>query len=114
MNMHSITRSTNRRPLGLLVKSRVQSRVVFVDLLDISEGGCKIKARAGFANVGDRVVMKVGGINAPLGIIAWVNGEFAGVSFEGEMHPAVIDYLCDTNGAKITPDVLEASRGRSV
>ncbi len=102
MTMQSIPRSDNRRPLGLMVKSRVQSRVVFVDLIDISEGGCKIKARPGFASVGDRVVMKVGGINAPLGIIAWVNGEFAGVAFEGEMHPAVIDHLCEQNGSKLT------------
>lgn len=101
MNMHTITRSSQRRPLSLLVKSRVQSRVVFVDLLDISEGGCKVKARAGFGNIGDRVVMKVGGINAPLGVIAWVDGEFAGVSFEGEMHPAVLDYLCQKNGSKL-------------
>lgn len=101
MNMQTITRSSQRRPLSLLVKSRVQSRVVFVDLLDISEGGCKIKARAGFGNIGDRVVMKVGGINAPLGVIAWVNGELAGVAFEGEMHPAILDHLCEKNGSKL-------------
>ena len=81
--------------MSLMVRSRVRSRVVFVDLLDISEGGCKIRARAGFAEVGDRVTMKVNGINAPLGCIAWVEGAIAGVAFEGAMHPAVIDYLCD-------------------
>lgn len=84
-----------------MVKSRVRSRVVFVDMIDISEGGCKIKARAGFADIGDRVVMKVNGINAPLGTIAWVSGEFAGVSFEGEMHPAIIDYLCEQAGSRL-------------
>lgn len=99
--MQTITRSSQRRPLSLLVKSRVQSRVVFVDVLDISEGGCKIKAREGFGDIGDRVVMKVGGINAPLGVIAWVDGDFAGVAFEGEMHPAVIDHLCIENGSKL-------------
>ncbi len=102
MNMHSIPRAAERKPLSLMVKSRVRSRVVFVDLIDISEGGCKIKARAGFANVGDRVVMKVNGINAPLGTIAWVEGETAGVAFEGQMHAAIIDYLCTENGAKLT------------
>lgn len=94
-----------------MVKSRVQSRVVFVDLIDISEGGCKIKARPGFANVGDRVVMKVGGINAPLGIVAWVNNGLAGVSFEGEMHPAVIDHLCKENGARLTNRALNKAKG---
>lgn len=95
MNLDSIPRSSERRPMSLTVKSRVRSRVVFVDLIDISEGGCKIRAKPGFAEIGDRVTMKVGGINAPLGTIAWVEGGMAGVAFEGAMHPAVIDYLCE-------------------
>ncbi len=94
--------------MGLLVKSRVRSRVVYVDLIDISEGGCKVRAKAGFADVGDRVVMKVGGINAPLGTVAWIDGEHAGIAFEGTMHPAVIDYLCE-NGASM-PNRLRESR----
>jgi hypothetical protein len=95
MNLDSIPRASERRHMHLTVKSRVRSRVVFVDLIDLSEGGCKIRAKPGFAEVGDRVTMKVGGINAPLGSIAWVEGGLAGVAFEGAMHPAVIDYLCD-------------------
>jgi hypothetical protein len=95
MNLDSIPRASDRRPMHLTVKSRVRSRLVFVDLIDISEGGCKIRAKAGFAEVGDRVTMKVNGINAPLGSIAWVDGGLAGVAFEGAMHPAVIDYLCE-------------------
>lgn len=95
MNLQSIPRSSERRPMSLIVKSRVRSRVVFVDLIDLSEGGCKIRAKAGFANVGDRVTMKLNGINTPLGCIAWVEGTVAGVAFEGAMHPAMIDYLCE-------------------
>jgi len=94
MNLDSIPRASERRPMSLTVKSRVRSRVVFVDLVDISEGGCKIRGKAGFADVGDRVTMKVGGINAPLGSIAWIEGSIAGVAFEGTMHPAIVDYLC--------------------
>ena len=94
MNLHTIPRASERRPLNLMVKSRVRSREIFVDLIDISEGGCKIRGKAGFANIGDRVTMKVAGVNAPLGTIAWVEGPFAGVAFEGMMHPAVLDHLC--------------------
>ncbi|MFO6447171.1 PilZ domain-containing protein [Erythrobacter sp. NE805] len=94
MNLDSIPRSSERRPISLTVKSRVRSRVVFVDLIDISEGGCKIRGKPGFAELGDRVAMKVGTINAPLGAIAWVEGALAGVAFEGAMHPAVLDFLC--------------------
>ena len=81
--------------MSLTVKSRVRSRVVFVELIDLSEGGCKIRAKPGFAEVGDRVTMKVNGINAPLGSIAWIEGGLAGVAFEGAMHPAVIDFLAE-------------------
>lgn len=84
--------------MSLMVKSRVESRVVYVDLIDISEGGCKIRGSSGFAKVGDRVVMKLANINAPLGVIAWVDGKVAGVAFDGEMHPAILDHLCASNG----------------
>lgn len=77
-----------------MVKSRVESRAVNVDLVDISEGGCKVRGSQGFASVGDRVTMKVGEVYAPVGRIAWVEGRYAGVSYEGEMHAAVLDHLC--------------------
>ncbi len=100
MNLDSIPRASERRPLSLLVKGRVRSRVVYVDLIDISEGGCKLRGKAGFADLGDRVTMKVAGINAPLGIVAWVEGEMAGVAFEGTIHPAVLDHLSAHAGSK--------------
>lgn len=95
MKFDAKRRSSERRPLSLTVKSRVRSRVVYVDLVDISEGGCKIRGRRGFAQVGDRVTMKVNGINTPLGAVVWVREELAGVAFEGAMHPAILDFLCD-------------------
>lgn len=88
--------------MSLTVRSRVRSRVVYVELLDISEGGCKIRAKPGFGEVGDRVTMKVNGINAPLGCIAWTEGGVAGVAFEGSMHPAVVDFLCTQHDARDT------------
>jgi hypothetical protein len=109
MNLHSIPRASERRPMSLMVKSRVRSRVVFADLLDISEGGCKLRAKAGFAEVGDRVTMKLNGINAPLGCVAWVDGAFAGIAFEGTMHPAVIDFLCDQHDERDTGPRLRRS-----
>lgn len=108
--MNTTNRGAERRPLSLMVKSRVKSRVVYVDLIDISELGCKIKASSGFAEVGDRVTMRVGNINAPLGYIAWIDGRFAGVRFEGEMHSAVLDHLCETNGAGLGPNQKQLRR----
>ena len=104
MTLHKTSRETQRRPLSLMVKGRVQSRPVYVDLIDISERGCKIRGSRGFASPGDRVTMKVGNVSAPLGKIVWVEDRFAGVAFEGEMHPAVLDHLCETNGGVVSPE----------
>ena len=87
-------RTSQRRPLHLMIKGRVQSRSIYAKLLDISEGGCKISATEGFANIGDRVTIRVNGINTPLGKVAWVDRKLAGVVFENQMHIAVLDHLC--------------------
>ena len=39
------------------------------------------------------MVLKIDGVRTPLGKIVWVDGEFAGLKFEGTMHPAVVDFL---------------------
>ena len=77
-----------------MVKGRVESRQVHVDMIDISEGGCKVRGTAGFAAVGDRVTMKIAHLHAPVGRVAWVEDRMAGIAFEGELHPAVLDHLC--------------------
>ena len=111
MSEQTLHRAGKRRPLRLLVKGRVESREVFVDLIDISEGGCKIRGTSGFASLGDRVTMKVGGIQAPVGQIAWVDDRVAGVAFEGQIHEAVLDHLC----ASQAPDLsVERSNLRRV
>ncbi|QFT77742.1 PilZ domain-containing protein [Erythrobacter sp. THAF29] len=112
MNMHSIPRAAERRSLHIMVKSRVKSRVVFCDLIDISEGGCKLRGSSGFANVGDRVTMKVDGVNAPLGVIAWIEGKLAGVAFEGQMHGAVIDHLIREHEMKLMEERKEDNHRR--
>ena len=94
-------RVSDRRPLHLMVKSRVESRAIHVDMIDISEGGCKIRGTDGFASVGDRVTMKIANIHAPVGHVAWVEGRLAGVAFEGRMHEAVLDHLIDSQNPDI-------------
>lgn len=103
MSQDSLPRSAERRPLSLMVKGRVQSRAIYADLIDISEGGCKLRGSRGFAQIGDRVTMKVGGVNAPLGKVVWIEDRMAGIAFEGEMHPAVLDHLCAMNGSSLQP-----------
>jgi hypothetical protein len=50
----------------------------------------------------------VGGMHAPVGYIAWVKGREAGVCFDGEMHEAVLDHLCNAQVPDLArdPDTL--------
>ena len=88
------TRSSVRKPLDILVEGRLRARPICVELIDVSEGGCKIRGRHGFATKGEHVTLKVNGIRAPLGYVVWIDGKNAGVKFSGQMHPAIIDHLC--------------------
>lgn len=93
--MHEIesTRSTERKPLDMLVKGRLRSRPLYVEVIDVSEGGCKVKGRPGFAEVGENVLLRIDGVHTPVGRFVWVDGKFAGIAFERKMHSAVIDHL---------------------
>ena len=104
MTTNSDHRSKNRRALGLMVKGRVESRMVYVDLVDISEGGCKLKGSAGFADIGDRVTLRIGNVQAPVGYVVWVQGRTAGVAFDGKLHEAVLDHLSASQYPDLSAD----------
>lgn len=87
------TRSFDRKPLHLLVQGRMRSRTLCVEVVDVSEGGCKIKGRHGFAEEGEKVSLRIDGVRTPLGKIVWVDGQHAGIAFEGTLHPAIVDHL---------------------
>ena len=87
------TRSSERKPLDMVVKGRLRSRPLYVELVDVSEGGCKVKGRAGFAEVGESVLLRIDGVHTPVGKFVWVDGKYAGIAFEGRMHQAIVDHL---------------------
>lgn len=93
MNAPQSERQFLRKPLDILVEGRMRSRYICVELLDVSEGGCKIKGRHGFAKEGEFVSLKIDGVRTPLGKVVWVNDTEAGVAFDGKMHEAIIDHL---------------------
>ena len=71
----------------------MRSRTIYVEVVDVSEGGCKIKGRHGFAETGEQVSLRINGVRTPLGTIVWVDDQHAGIAFDGQMHPAVIEHL---------------------
>ena len=93
MNEIESNRAAERKPLEMLVKGRSRSRPIYVEIVDVSEGGCKVKGSARFANVGESILLRINGVHTPVGEFVWVDGSYAGVSFQGKMHPAIIDYL---------------------
>lgn len=95
MQESEVPRSSNRRELNILVEGRLRSRGICVELLDVSEGGCKVRGRMGFAQEGETVTLKINGIRAPLGTVVWADGKYAGLAFEGQLHPSIIDHLCN-------------------
>lgn len=71
----------------------MRSRTLYVEVVDVSEGGCKIKGRHGFAETGEHVSLRIDGVRTPLGKIVWVDDQHAGIAFDGQMHPGVIEHL---------------------
>lgn len=93
MDERRTPRASERYLLDILIEGRVSSRKIYVTLRDLSQQGCCIRGKEGFARTGERVTLNIKGIQAPVGEIVWTHGPFAGISFDGNMHPAVIDHL---------------------
>ena len=93
MGSEAKERAFQRKPLHLMVEGRVRTRRVRVTVMDVSEGGCLLKGSPGFANVGETISLKLGSLQAPMGCVAWVEGQMAGVAFAGKLHPAMLDHL---------------------
>jgi hypothetical protein len=100
MEQAESSRSSDRKRLDLLVKGRSRSRPIFVEVIDVSEGGCKVKGGHGFARVGESILLRIDGVHTPVGKFVWVDGRYAGIAFEGKMHPAVVDFLHTENAKK--------------
>lgn len=71
----------------------MHARPIWVDLIDVSETGCKLRGGHGFARKDENVSLVIDGIKAPLGKVVWAESREAGIAFDGQIHPAVLDFL---------------------
>jgi hypothetical protein len=63
------------------------------ELTDLSEAGCQLRIASGSVSPDQRVLVRPGALEGVTGIVRWSEGEAAGVAFDGEVHPAVVDHM---------------------
>ena len=60
------------------------------DLFDLSTVGCRIATQAAI-RTGTRLLNKIPGLEFWQGTVVWRRGHDAGVEFERELHPAIVE-----------------------
>ena len=81
-----------RTRLELVASGRIWSHPVRVSIIDISAIGCRIDG-VGLGEVGDCISLRLDRFNAPRGKIIWTDGASAGVSFDDELYPSILETL---------------------
>ena len=66
-------------------------------LVDISTTGCSLDMSAGFFSPGDKVWMKMEGLQHWGGVVRWVASDKVGVEFDNPFYPAVLEHLVETS-----------------
>jgi hypothetical protein len=84
-------RRSERRLTGIASAIRPRGMgSIPVQVVDISERGCRIEVRpAPYEGTG--VWLKMPGLEAWYGRVAWVGNGYVGVEFSNPLHPAVVD-----------------------
>jgi hypothetical protein len=85
-------RRAERRSTGIrsALRSRGSAGSLPVQVVDISTAGCRIEVRPA-PYQGSTVWLKLPGLEAWCGRVAWVGDDCAGVHFSQPLHPAVVD-----------------------
>lgn len=89
-------RKAERKPSGISSALRPRGMgSVPVQVVDISERGCRVEVRP-TPYEGTSVWLKMPGLEAWYGRVAWVGEDCVGVEFTSPLHPAVVDRFVDT------------------
>jgi hypothetical protein len=87
-------RGHRRRPLAVAASLRTGSgHAREAELSDLSEAGCKLRLDAAPLDPEQRVVIRPGQIEGLSGVVRWSDGASAGIAFDGQLHPAIVDHL---------------------
>jgi PilZ domain-containing protein len=94
-----VERSANRVALIGDVSLRAAGRNAYrVRVLDLSTDGCKVEV-VDVPRVGDSMRVKFEGLESLEAEVCWVEDHTAGLKFEHQLHPGVLDFLAARLGA---------------
>jgi len=96
--MQFIPRSARRVPVTLTARCRVCRQNYALNLLDLSEYGCKLAISPFDIRAGDRICLRPAELEGEWGDVVWVEGGAAGIRFDRTLHPAVVDHLARKYG----------------
>lgn len=63
------------------------------ELTDLSEAGCRLRVDPGSIAPNQHVLVRPASLEGVTGVVRWSEGETAGVAFDGEVHPAIVDHI---------------------
>ena len=87
-------RARARKGLIMPAKCKTRNLRIDVEVLDLTECGCKIATKFVFFEVGGEIVLMPKGLDGFPGIVRWTDGSRAGIEFRQPLHIAVVDHLC--------------------
>jgi hypothetical protein len=70
-----------------------------VEVTNLSEGGCRIHTPGARLYPNQVVTVRPDSLESVVGVVRWSHNGVAGVEFNGELYPAVVDHLAARNPA---------------
>jgi len=102
--MHIIARRAPRITVTVTAKCRVCRQTYALNMIDLSEFGCKLVTGVFDIRPGDRICLRPHNLEGVWGDVIWARYRSAGVRFDRPIHPAVVEHLAreyaDTAGVE--------------
>ena len=93
-------RKADRHEIGVMGRYRTGRGVPRdVELLDLSQTGCRFFDRFGRLDVGTEISLRVGSVGPIIATVRWQEERYVGVSFDPPLHEAVLDHMRESNSS---------------